>query len=184
MGPSVCVAAFASALTLAACAVIAGLDDPETVSGATSAEGGSTSSSGSLQDTGNSSSGASSSGTSSGDATSDGASSSGAPADAQPDVPQCSLLKNGDTCSQPSQCCSSKCNERKQCANDCKPQGTFNCDPTSTDSCCIGLWCNTGSCSACIAGGQPAAEGIGGVRLSQSCCSRSLQNPPFGPNCQ
>src|SRR5688500_5936756 len=116
MGPSARVAAFASAVTLAACAVIAGLDDPQTVADATSAEAGS---SGSLQDTG---SGSSSGGSSANDGASDGAPSSG---DAQPDVPACTLLPNGDNCTQPSQCCSNKCNEKKQCANECKTQGTF-----------------------------------------------------------
>lgn len=184
MGTVARAAAIGSAVTLAACAMIAGLDDPTDANGG---PGGSTSSGshGSVQDTGNASSsgGGSSSGASQNDATTDGASSSGAPADAQPDVPQCSLLKIGDTCQANSQCCSTKCNEKRQCASDCKGTGSFNCDPTSTDDCCVGLWCNTGSCSACVLSGQPAAEGIGGVRLAHSCCSRTLQNG-FGPNCQ
>src|SRR5207244_3085843 len=104
-------AALGSAFTLAACAVIAGLDDPQAASDSTS--GSTSSSSGSVQDTGNgSSSGGGSSSGSATDSSSDGASSSGQPADAQPDVPQCPLAKNGDNCNQPSQCCSGKCNEK------------------------------------------------------------------------
>jgi hypothetical protein len=171
----------AAALALAACAVIAGLDDPAAVDDGASGS----SSSGSVQDTGNgSSSGGSSSGSAASDSSSDGASSSGKPADAQPDVPACTLLKMGDTCAQPSECCSGKCNEKRQCVTECEGAGSFNCDLASTDECCVGLWCNSGSCSPCIMGGQPAAQvPVINAPISTSCCSRQLQGGT-GPNCQ
>jgi hypothetical protein len=157
----------ASAFALGACAVIAGLDDPKAVDDATS---GSSTSSGSVQDTGNTSS----SGSAASDSSTDGASSSGAPADAQPDVPACALLANGQMCSAHVQCCSSKCNENRQCTSDCKNLGMFNCDPTSDDDCCLGLYCNTGSCTQCVLAGQPPADGIGGFPNPRSCCGRSI----------
>ena len=182
MRPCARLAALGSALTLAACAVIAGLDDPQAVDDSTSAS----SSSGSVQDTGNGSSGSTSSGGSSGtpgdSSSDDGASSSG---DAQPDAPPCPLLPNGDSCNQPSQCCSTHCNEQKKCASDCQNEGMFNCAPSTTNQCCVGLWCNNfGGCVPCIAGGQPAAlSAIGNLPMPNSCCSRQLQGGT-GPNCQ
>lgn len=180
MGSIARIAALGSALVIGACATLAGLDDPAAIDDATAREGGASSSSGSVQDTGNASS---SGGSSSGATTTDGSSSSsGSPADAQPDVPACTLAKIGDNCTQPSQCCSGKCNEKRLCANDCENAGNFNCDPTSDDDCCVGLWCNFGSCSTCIVANQQAAS-PGGVPNPRSCCSRTLQNG-VGPNCQ
>lgn len=161
MGPSGRLAAFGSALTLAACAVIAGLDDPQVVDETTAGEGG-TSSSGSVQDTGNGSSGGSSSGSSSGDAGID------APIDA---TAPCTLAKAGESCSEAGACCSNQCNEEKKCVAQCKPQNE-GCDPFSTSSCCVGLWCAF-QCEPCKPAGQPAAtEPIGGNPLAHSCCSR------------
>lgn len=184
MRPCARLAALGSALTLGACAVIAGLDDPQAIDDATSAS----SSSGSVQDTGNGSSGSTSGGSSGtpGDSSSDdGASSSGTPGDAQPDVPPCTLVPNGDSCNQPSQCCSAHCNEQKKCTADCANEGAFNCAPGSTNQCCVGLWCNNlGGCVACITGGQPAALApIVNLPMATSCCSRQLQGGT-GPNCQ
>jgi hypothetical protein len=165
------VAAFGSALTLAACAVIAGLDDPQTISDATAGEAGPTSSSsGSVQDTGSasSSSGSSSGSTSGGN---DGASTTDGPVDAPKEA--CALKQNGATCGGHTECCSNQCNEEHDCVTSCKV-ASEGCDISRLDGCCVGLWC-AGQCTPCRMGGQnPATEPIFGTPLPQSCCSRQL----------
>lgn len=153
--------------SVVACATIAGLEDPDplVVDDAGPDRG-------SLQDTGT---GAQADRSVPGaDVAAPDAPSSDAPADA-PKSDGCTLGQNADPCSKGSECCSGKCGERRECVSSCKTQGT-GCDPTSTSSCCVALWCSGGSfqCAPCIPSNQQAAT-AGGIPLPQSCCSRALK---------
>lgn len=177
------IVACGTALSVVACAAIAGLDDPQTADLSANGDG-----DGSVQNTSSSGNPSSSSGGSSGAGSSSGNTSSGndgsspdATTDAPIDTgPTCSLFKNGDACQAGSQCCSNKCSEERKCTNDCKSGGSFGCDPTSTSSCCVGSWCSLGQCAGCITTGQPAAKPAG-IPYFASCCSRAVD---LNGNCQ
>lgn len=99
-------------------------------------------------------------------------------ADAPLDAPKsdgCPFGQSGDPCTKGGDCCGGSCGEKRECVGSCKSSGA-GCDPTSTSSCCVGLWCSGGSfsCVPCIPSGQQAAI-AGVVPLAHSCCSRTLK---------
>ncbi|MBX3205362.1 MAG: hypothetical protein KF764_09850 [Labilithrix sp.] len=102
---------------------------------------------------------------------------SGADASAPP-APACPAPRkpNGQSCGDPSECCSDTCREDRRCATKCEGEGG-GCSFASSTDCCVGLWCGGGTpartrCVPCILPGQPA-ERDGPVPAERSCCSRS-----------
>lgn len=173
MGLWVRALACGAAASVVACAALAGLEDPDPidVGDGGSAQGDATSTP--LPDV--------TQPTPSPDgATATDASQGDAPADA-PKGDGCALGQGSDPCTKAGDCCSTKCGEKRECVSSCKSSGD-TCDPTSTSSCCVGLWCSGGSfqCVPCIPSNQPAATA--GVPLAHSCCSRTLK--PLSSDCQ
>jgi hypothetical protein len=165
---------FVAALSIGACASIAGLNgsDPPAEDEVGSSSGKTSSSSG-RSSTGSAGNGSSStsSGTSSGSTTS----SSGAPIDAGEDVkqppPNGGPCKGGNKCDNPEQVCA----EDKFCRDVCRPEGTA-CD-FDEGQCCFGTFCPFdfgNSCQKCIDDDKPAARfgfGPASVPMPRSCCS-------------
>lgn len=91
--------------------------------------------------------------------------------------------KNGDSCSEPSQCCSGACDQNKQCDTSCFAIGDGTCDPNKTGECCIRSYCDPEftivppnfKCRACLEKGATArtAKNIFNqtVTIVASCCS-------------
>lgn len=92
-------------------------------------------------------------------------------------------LRNGDTCSQPSQCCSGACDENRQCDSTCQALDR-KCDPNKTGECCLRTYCSPVLrtafpfetwCTRCREKGTSAetAKNIFNqtVILAHSCCS-------------
>jgi hypothetical protein len=156
-----------AATSVVACAALAGLEDPDPIAAEDAGPR-----TGSLQDTGTGSAPDRSA------PPPDGSTPDTSAIDASVDAPKsdgCTLGQNADPCAKGSDCCSGKCGERRECVSTCTSSGN-GCDPTSTSSCCVGLWCSGSSftCVPCILSGQPAAS-AGPVPLAQSCCSRTLK---------
>ncbi len=92
-------------------------------------------------------------------------------------------LKNGDRCTQPSQCCSGVCDENEQCDTSCTATGQ-GCNALATGECCLGNYCSPGAfplpqCARCLKKDVPAETVIifgQTVALSRSCCSGSVKN--------
>jgi hypothetical protein len=139
---------------LAACATLAGLEEPSEVSvepdGAPEA--------------------AAPDDVSAPDATDDA---SDAPVDRTPVADACALKPDNAPCAVSSECCSQRCSEALRCAATCQASPLGDCQ-YSAQNCCVGLWCGGGSgdkCIACVKPGQPAARN-GNLVFERSCCAR------------
>lgn len=95
---------------------------------------------------------------------------------------------NGDSCSEPSQCCTGACTENKVCNSSCVAIDS-PCDPNKTGECCIRTYCSPVLrsiippetwCTKCLEKGAPAetAKNIFNqtVVLAYSCCSGVQKN--------
>jgi len=163
-----------SVILVAACASLAGLEDPAPASGTDTPPSDSDSGSSAVPEA----------------PTNDGASSSGGPTpepdaaasgDAEVDAPPPPTLcqppkrPDDDPCATPAECCSNACSEGARCRRGCKT-GTLDLCNLLADECCIGLYCALAApplpvarCKACL----PAGSSPEGGNL-KSCCSRAL----------
>jgi hypothetical protein len=105
-----------------------------------------------------------------------------AAADVQPETapppPPCTLKPNDQSCTQGPECCSGHCREDRRCVAECEGLGG-NCPfpVPGNEDCCMGLWCGpTLKCEACVPPGQPAKNHGGGNPTSRSCCSRDMDD--------
>lgn len=154
----------------AACASIAGLEEPDPSSSPNGTPpAGGTSASGDPAPSGNTQSGGpGSSGSPPGQ---DAAGIPEASAETGPVAPTCLPPKktNGEMCLTHADCCSNACNEEAKCADKCTTSDF--CDPFG-DDCCAGTFCPTSipfRCAVCKKTGETPRDG-----LVKSCCSRMI----------
>lgn len=96
---------------------------------------------------------------------------------------------NGDSCGEPSQCCSGACTQTKVCDTRCFKVGEGSCDPGKTGDCCIRAYCSyvfnllppNFRCKACLESGVPP-ETVKNILTQQtipvkeSCCRGQLDS--------
>jgi len=148
----------------AACASIAGLEEPDDDASKIDA----TTPPASGTSTGGAADGApsSSSGSPPADAAGDVVE---AASDAPPGSCQPPKKPNGATCAAPADCCSNACNEAATCVDDCRTNDF--CDPFG-DDCCAGTFCPRSipfRCATCKKAGEAPRD-----NLAKSCCSRTI----------
>lgn len=116
--------------------------------------------------------------------TGDGATTTKPPDVTPPTCLNAGKAPNGDSCGQPSDCCSGACTQTKVCDSKCFKIGEGRCDPGTVGQCCIRTYCSwqlnipspSHRCKACIEKGLDPEKVYAillgrDVPVLESCCS-------------